>query len=267
MNLSPRHWLGSRKAAAALRRRRRFPLEVGRLEGRMLLATDITAPTTTATVIRGHLGNNDFYTTPVAIRLSATDPDNASSTLKTYYEVDNGPLTRGNSLTLGDGTHILRFYSVDPAGNIEPTHALTFRIDTTAPQVTAGANPSTLWPPDHKLVPVTVTGRVSDASGGIPRSVSYQVYDEYGQVHPSGSAAVRAGGNYSFVAYLEASRLGQDKDGRLYSIVVTATDQAGNTGSATTYVTVPHDQGNHNGSGGDVGGHGHGTGHGKGNGH
>ena len=115
--------------------------------------------------------------------------------------------------------------------------------DSTTPVVTASAHPSSLWPPNHKFDPVRVEGHVADDSSSIRRVVRYHVFDEYGQVQPSGAATVRANGDYSFVVRLQSSRLGQDKDGRLYTIVVWATDPAGHTGSATTFVVVPHDRG------------------------
>lgn len=236
---------------------RRRDLEVGHLEGRLLLATDLTAPTTTAAVIAGIPGNNGYFKSPIAIQLNATDPDNAPSTLTTYYNIDNGPLTQGNSLSLGDGIHTIRFFSVDPSNNREAVETQVFKIDTTAPVVTAAANPTTLWPPNHKFIPVTVTGHVTDSSGGVPTSVTYRVFDEYGRVQPQGTAAVDANGNYSFVVNLQASRRGQDRDGRQYTILVAAFDQAGNAGSAIAHVTVPHDQGHHHGGGGH--GHGHGN--------
>ncbi len=233
------------------------------------MATDLTAPTTLAAVVSGHLGNNDFYTTPVAIGLSATDPDNAPASLTTFYKVDSGLFIQGNSLTVGDGVHTISFYSVDPAGNVGPTGSQSVNVDMTVPTVTAVANPSSLFPPNHKFLPITVSGHVTDTSGGVPTTVNYQVVDEYGKVQPSGTAAVDANGNYSFVVPLQSSRLGQDKDGRLYTITVTTTDQAGNVGSATTFVTVPHDQGHHSGNGNNGQGHGgggkvnHGKGHGN----
>jgi hypothetical protein len=205
-------------------------------------AGDTTAPTTVASVTSGTLGTNGVYVTPVTVHLSATDPDDAASTLTTFFSVDGGATTVGNDVMLGDGLHTILFHSQDPANNVEPTHSLMVNVDLTTPVVTANASRTTLWPPNHKFVGVTVTGTATDASGGVPGMVHYQVFDEYGQVQPSDNVAV-VNGNYSFVVNLQASRTGQDRDGRLYTIVVTAVDEAGNTGSAKTFVVVPHDQG------------------------
>ena len=203
---------------------------------------DTTAPTTVASVTSGTLGMNGVYVTPVTVHLSATDPDDAANTLTTFFSVDDHATMVGNNVMLGDGSHTIMFHSQDPAGNVEQTQSLTVNVDVTTPVVTASASPTTLWPPNHKFVGVTVTGTVTDASGGVPGMVHYQVLDEYGQVQPSGNAAV-VNGNYSFVVKLQASRTGQDRNGRLYTIVVTAVDEAGNTGSARAFVVVPHDQG------------------------
>ena len=105
----------------------------------------------------------------------------------------------------------------------------------------------TLWPPNGKLVPVTVSGAIRDDPGGSGvnlDSAVYEVTDEYGQVEPSDSVTPDANGRYAFTVALEASRQGKDKDGRHYTIEVSAADNAGNVGSASTTVTVPHDQGN-----------------------
>jgi hypothetical protein len=56
----------------------------------------------------------------------------------------------------------------------------------------------------------------------------------------SGATAV---GNFQFTVTLQAERSGNDFDGRQYTILVSATDAAGNTGTASAVVTVPHDQG------------------------
>ena len=56
------------------------------------------------------------------------------------------------------------------------------------------------------------------------------VLDEYDQIEPTGRPAFRFGGQYAFTVRLPASRQGNDRDGRHYTIEVSATDQAGNDG-------------------------------------
>jgi hypothetical protein len=132
----------------------------------------------------------------------------------------------------------------DVAGNSAPLTVGDINIDLTAPSITVAASASTLWPPNGNVVPDTISGVISDGLSGIdPSTATFRVIDEYGQIQPTGGVAVGAGGVYSFTVNLEASRLGQDLDGRTYQIVVSASDHAGNQASASTVVTVPHDQG------------------------
>jgi hypothetical protein len=114
---------------------------------------------------------------------------------------------------------------------------------TTPPVVTLSTTPAVLWPPNGKMVPLTVSGTITDTAGCTVTSATYAVSDEYGQVQPSGSIAVGAGGAYSFTVPLQASRLGNDSDGRLYTVTVSADSNAGKTGSQAGTVMVPHDQG------------------------
>jgi hypothetical protein len=110
--------------------------------------------------------------------------------------------------------------------------------------VSVSVNPASLWPPNGQAVQVTVSGTISDSLSGVdPSTASYAVVDEYGLVQPSGPVTLGAGGSYSFTISLQASRNGNDSNGRQYTITVSAKDLAGNVGSAATIVTVPHDQG------------------------
>jgi hypothetical protein len=115
---------------------------------------------------------------------------------------------------------------------------------TTPPVITLSTNPKSLWPPNGQTVPVTVSGTITDTAGCTlnAKSAAYVVTDEYGRVQPTGGITLGAGGSYSFTIQLRASRLGKDLDGRQYTITVRATDNAGNAGSASVVVTVPHDQ-------------------------
>jgi hypothetical protein len=94
------------------------------------------------------------------------------------------------------------------------------------------------------MVSVTVFGTITDSGSGVdPTKVTFSVLDEYGSIQPSGPVTLGSGGSYSFMISLQASRHGGDKNGRRYTITVSAQDLAGNLGSASTTVTVPHDQG------------------------
>jgi probable HAF family extracellular repeat protein len=128
-------------------------------------------------------------------------------------------------------------YYVDSENIVHNFVATPVTVDTTPPVITIAASPETLWPPNGKLVPVTMSGTITDESG--VQASSYQVMDEYGQVQPKGSVSL-VDGSYAFAVALQASRNGNDRDGRRYTIVVSATDNAGNVGRASTRVTVPH---------------------------
>ena len=114
--------------------------------------------------------------------------------------------------------------------------------DHEAPIITISAFPNILWPPNSMMVPVAVSGNISDSGSGVKQgSPRYSVIDEYGKVQPSGPISLAPGGNYSVVVWLQASRDGSDRNGRRYSITVSATDYAGNNGSNQSSVVVPHD--------------------------
>ena len=116
------------------------------------------------------------------------------------------------------GTDVIQYFSKDDSGNVEATHTLVVKIDTTIPRLTEHATPTTLWPPNHKFDTVHVSGIATDSVSGINHGrVVFFVRDEYGLVQPRGSAPVHSNGTYSFNVQLQASRAGQDHDGRHYA--------------------------------------------------
>lgn len=115
-------------------------------------------------------------------------------------------------------------------------------VDNTPPRIAVSVAPKFLWPPNGKMTPVTVSGTITDTDSGVnPTTAAYAVQDEYGQVQPHGPITLGPGGAYSFTVLLQASRLGTDLNGRSYTIIVGAKDNAGNSGTKTSMVTVPHD--------------------------
>jgi probable HAF family extracellular repeat protein len=115
--------------------------------------------------------------------------------------------------------------------------ATPVEADTTPPVITVSASPATLSPPNGRLVTVTVSGAITDEGSGVEAS-TYQVIGEYGQIQPKGNVPP-VDGSYTFTVALQASRRGNDRDGRRYTIEVSATDNAGNEGSKSATVIVP----------------------------
>jgi hypothetical protein len=206
-------------------------------------ATLRIAPSTSIN-LSGPTGSHGWYTGPVTVTLAATDPAVPPGSLITYFSIDGGAIQRYTvpfSIAT-DGQHVVTFFSKDPSGNVESPHAQAVNIDQTAPQLTAAANTTSLWPPNGKLVPVTITGRVTDSLSGVdPSKVSFAVTDSFNQVQPSGPITLNKDGTFSFTVLLDAKGKGQDKDGRTYTLVISAKDQAGNLRTTSIIIVAPHD--------------------------
>lgn len=120
--------------------------------------------------------------------------------------------------------------------------------DQTAPAVSSiGASPGTLWPPDHKLVPVLVSISASDACSAVTSVLTSVTSDEPIDGLGDGNTEPDWVATGDLTLLLRAERSGPG-DGRVYTIGVTSTDAAGNSTSSSTIVLVPHDQGSGGGS-------------------
>jgi hypothetical protein len=146
-----------------------------------------------------------------------------------------------NGASPGNNQHLSWSFNAPVLNNDTAIAFSAAALDTAGPAIVATA-PATIWPPNGKTVPVRVQGTITDASGVDLGSARFAVTDEYGIAQPSGAITVAADGAFSVDVPLVASRLGNDADGRRYTITLTAADLLGNQGSATVIVVVPHDQ-------------------------
>ncbi len=107
--------------------------------------------------------------------------------------------------------------------------------DLIPPAISAAqASPSTLWPANHKLVPVHVTVTVTDNLDPAPRC----------QIVSVASTDLLTDGDFVITADLDV-QLRADAvttDGRTYSLTVRCSDGASNSASTVVLVKVPHDQ-------------------------
>ena len=116
-------------------------------------------------------------------------------------------------------------------------------VDTTDPQITVEVAPTTLWPPRHNLVEIQASVLVEDtcdgAAGFVLTSITSDEPDEgLGDGDQPNDIQGAAFGTPDTVFLLRAERGGVG-DGRVYTIVYTATDGSGNSTSVTREVIVP----------------------------
>jgi uncharacterized lipoprotein YddW (UPF0748 family) len=117
---------------------------------------------------------------------------------------------------------------------------LDFTIDPDAPVIALSVTPGDLWPPNGAMHTIAASISANDASA---MSLRLTVADEYGRIEVT-PLTTSGGGPLTWepTFELEAARLGEDLDGRTYTVTLTATDAACNTATATATVTVAHDQ-------------------------
>ena len=210
--------------------------------------TDSIAPTTTSNAVVSYTGS-------ATITLSATDNVGGSGVATTYYILDGGAQTAGTSVTVSaSGAHSLEFWSVDVAGNVETPHTtVNFSItaaDTTAPTTTSDAQP--LY-----TSAATVSLSATDNVGGSGVATTYYILDGGAQTAGT-SVTVSASGAHSLEFWSvdvagnvetphttvnftvdSVSPTTTSNAVATYNnsatISLTATDNVGGTGVATTY--------------------------------
>lgn len=128
----------------------------------------------------------------------------------------------------------------DACGNTTTCVQTVTVEDEQAPSICASLGTTMLWPPDHNLVPVGLQVSVHDACEcGIPPVVT--VYADEDDEEPTGDGvhSPDARNIAPWTLRLRRERRG-DQNGRVYLIVVSATDSSGNTGMTACTVVVPH---------------------------
>jgi hypothetical protein len=141
------------------------------------------------------------------------------------------------------GTTTVTFTATDDAGNSSTATTTVTIVDTTPPIINAvTANPSTLWPPNHKLRPVVLSVDVSDICDAhldcsIISVSSNEPVDGLGDGDTAPDWIIT--GNLTVNLRAERSGIG---NGRVYTITVRCTDDSGNSSTKAAVVTVAHDQ-------------------------
>ncbi len=119
---------------------------------------------------------------------------------------------------------------------------ITSPADTTPPELYAEASPAELWPPNHKLVRVSVMVDVSDADDPNP-TVKLESITCDDDCVPEEDVKGAELGTEDYQFQLRSERKGSHT-GRTYWITYSATDASRNRALAAATVVVPHDRGN-----------------------
>jgi len=127
--------------------------------------------------------------------------------------------------------------------NIGSTTITDVIKDTTPPVITSlSTNAPTLWPPNHKMVAVTVSATASDLVGVVSLKIISVTSSEPDNGLGDGDTPNDIQVTGDLTVNLRAERSGTG-NGRTYTITVQAKDAAGNASTRTVTVSVPKSQG------------------------
>ncbi len=179
-----------------------------------LIYEDYLAPYTSA-IVTGVSGANGWYLSAVDIELSAVD--DFSGVEATYYSLDGGGWNvYSNEFQVStEGTHLLSFYSVDVAGNVEGERATPVKIDWSLPTITVDLPDGFVFESTPVMINLTCSDNVS--------GVSECMYSLDGGAYVPSSCE-------SFLIYGLANGT--------YNLEVIVYDDAGNTADDSVWFTV-----------------------------
>ena len=152
------------------------------------------------------------------------------------------------SIHLPNGSHALTLRVVDSQEATSIDGQFVTVSDTSAPALTALASPAILWPPNHRMIPVSVALEATDLCGETTIEL-ISITNNEPDDEPGGSDGsteddiqdVQLSSSDDTVL-LRPERSGAGS-GRTYSLIYQAVDEIGNAASMSTSVQVPHDQG------------------------
>jgi hypothetical protein len=173
--------------------------------------------------VEGTRGGGDWYTSDVTVRWDLDDP-------QTGIDASTGC----DTVQLSEDAVGATFTCTATSSGGTTVESVTIKRDATPPTVACTPAPAQLWPPNGKLVPVTIDVSVTDATSG-----------------PAGFSLTRAPADAAdfeletpdVAGLLRAKRAGNGGE-LVYTLTYTASDAAGNAATCDATVTVPHDQAN-----------------------
>ncbi len=141
------------------------------------------------------------------------------------------------------GEYTITYTGKDASGNTTVVTRTVKVVDTTPPVISSvTATPNSLWPPNHKLVAVTIGVNASDNCGSVTSAIVGVTSSEADNGIGDGNTTNDIQNINGLSVDLRAERSGKG-GGRIYTITVRCTDPSGNYAEKTMEVIVPGDNG------------------------
>jgi hypothetical protein len=174
---------------------------------------------------------------PSDLMLEASGPDGAVATfaVSATDDLDPAPAVTcepGSGSTFPLGATSVTCRAVDATGNESVCSFMVTVVDTTAPSVSCATGTTSLWPPNHEMIDVGLGVTVADI---VDPHVTLTLRVSSDEPSWKGEADASLDGA---ALLLRADRDGVG-DGRVFLVVVSATDEAGNSSTASCAVFVP----------------------------
>jgi hypothetical protein len=227
----------------------------GEIRGQLIQS--LNAPPTITCPASGEIECED-HETPVELVAHVEDPD--GDPLMVIWTIDGVAqpaisVPAGTTTTSAEvpftadlelGAHTVSVSVSDGVATAVSCTSTITVVDTVAPEIkSVKATPNSLWPPNHKMKNVNVKVVAEDACG----DVTWEIISVSSNESENGNGDGNTGPDWAIVdedtVQLRAERSGGGS-GRIYTITVEATDEAGNSSTDTVEVTVPHSKGKKN---------------------
>jgi hypothetical protein len=179
--------------------------------------------------------------TPMTVEVGGTFVDPGA----TAEDVCAGNLSGSIVISGGvDTTHVGAYqitYTVSDGYNTTSVTRTVNVVDTTPPVISAVApNPSILWPPNGRLITVTLAYTVTDNSGAAACSLGVLSNERVNRRRDDDAPDWKV--IDAMTVRLRAERVGEGH-GRVYTITVTCRDASGNAATRGATVSVPKSKG------------------------
>lgn len=196
-------------------------------------------------------GNRDATPPSLSVPANVTAPATGASTIVNYpppSAADAGSglasvsCTPASGWSFPVGTTAVACVALDNAGN-SASATFTVSVGDTAPPVITSTAPSisTLSPPNHRMVPITITVSATDDLSAPICTVTGVTSNEAQNGLGDGDTPTDWLLTGGLTLQLRAERSGKG-NGRIYTIAVRCVDAAGNAATSSTTVTVPRSQ-------------------------